>query len=361
MKDSNIVLDKELYYPEILSLRNAEQRKRWNTIRGMQQVEVIDTMLRQVMDLIQNKNPGTSYTPQDLETEAQGYLNDHGGELYGNWIYYSWRKLLVRLLEEDDYVFCRTARNRNKITEEEQKELMSKTVGIIGLSVGKSAAVTMVMERNVGELRIADYDTLDLTNLNRIRSGVHHIGVNKTTIVAREIAEIDPYMKVKCFSEGLTESNMEEFFLSDRKIDVLIDECDSFRIKVLSRFKARELGIPVVMDTSDRGMIDIERFDKEPERPIFHGQVDEDILREVDNLTKPEQIKLGLQLFDQSKLSSRMLSSLKEVGKTIVSWPQLASSVVMGGASAAHITRKILLDEISKSGRFYLDIDEILD
>ena len=28
------------------------------------------------------------------------------------------------------------------------------------------------------------------------------------------------------------------------------------------------------MDTSDRGMLDIERFDLEPERSIFHGLVE---------------------------------------------------------------------------------------
>jgi hypothetical protein len=31
-------------------------------------------------------------------------------------------------------------------------------------------------------------------------------------------------------------------------------------MKIITRLKAKELGIPVVMDTSDRGMLDVERL-----------------------------------------------------------------------------------------------------
>src|SRR5205085_12245098 len=86
-----------------------------------------------------------------------------------------------------------------------------------------------------------------------------------------EILEIDPFINVKLFNEGLTEANLNDFFLDGGKIDMLVEVCDGLDIKITSRFKARELKIPVVMDTNDRGMLDIERFDVEPDRPILHG------------------------------------------------------------------------------------------
>ena len=46
------------------------------------------------------------------------------------------------------------------------------------------------MERICGEIRLADFDILELTNLNRIRTGVHNLGLSKTYSVAREISEI---------------------------------------------------------------------------------------------------------------------------------------------------------------------------
>ena len=76
---------------------------------------------------------------------------------------------------------------------EEKETLSKKKIGIIGLSVGQSIALTIAMERTCGELRIADFDILELSNLNRIRAGLPNLGIAKTIVVAREIAEIDPW------------------------------------------------------------------------------------------------------------------------------------------------------------------------
>ena len=47
-----------------------------------------------------------------------------------------------------------------------------------------------------GELRLADFDVLDLSNLNRITGGVADVGVTKVVLAAREVAELDPYIHV---------------------------------------------------------------------------------------------------------------------------------------------------------------------
>src|SRR5690606_41899713 len=109
----------------------------------------------------------------------------------------------------------------------------------------------------------AESDTAEATSLNRIRIGVHNLGVHKNIIAARESAEIDPYLKVKIYSEGITDKNIDAFFMEGGKWDVLVEVCDGLDTKITSRFKAKELGIPVVMDTNDRGMLDVERFDLE--------------------------------------------------------------------------------------------------
>jgi len=56
------------------------------------------------------------------------------------------------------------------------------------------------------ELRLADFDTAELSNLNRIRTGSHNLGLNKTVIAAREIVEIDPFIKVKIFIEKYSQN-----------------------------------------------------------------------------------------------------------------------------------------------------------
>jgi hypothetical protein len=44
------------------------------------------------------------------------------------------------------------------------------------------------------------------------------------------------------------------------------------------------------------------------------------------------------------------------LGKTLSSWPQLASGVALGGALTAEAARRILLGTHCESGRFYVDL-----
>src|SRR5205814_1258580 len=163
--------------------------------------------------------PAVKIKPDEYPALINSYLAGQHINEYGVWVYYPWSKRLVHLLNEEEFIEVRTNRNQYKITLEEQKLLRQKKVGIIGLSVGQSIALTMAMERIYGELRIADFDTAELSNLNRIRTGVHNLGLNKAIIVAREIAEIDPFIKIKIFNDGLTAENIDRFFLEDGRLD----------------------------------------------------------------------------------------------------------------------------------------------
>jgi molybdopterin/thiamine biosynthesis adenylyltransferase len=278
----------------------------------------------------------------------------------GENVHYPHSNSLITLLPLPEFVALRTARNRYKITPEEQHLLAQKRVGIVGLSVGRSVAITIAMERSCGLLRVADFDTLDLSNLNRIKAPLMDLGLPKTESLAREIAGLDPYFKLACFEEGLTLENMHDFMTRDGKLDILIDECDSLALKVLMRFKAKELGIPVVMDTSDRGMIDIERYDLEPNYPIFHGRLGNFSPADDWNPNREELQKLFADIVDIQSISDRGKRSLAEIGKTITTWPQLASAVSLGAGATAHMVRKILLNQSQSSGRYYIDIDELI-
>ncbi|WP_461486829.1 nitroreductase family protein, partial [Pedobacter sp.] len=59
-------------------------------------------------------------------------------------------------------------------------------------------------------------------------------------------------------------------------------------------------------------------------------------------------------------LSPRMKASAVELMGTISTWPQLASAVTFGGGVSADLSRKILLNSLKVSGRFFLDLDEMI-
>jgi molybdopterin/thiamine biosynthesis adenylyltransferase len=322
-------------------------------------ISVTDEIESQLRELIKSRFPQGLKT-DELERKLNAILDSTPKEAIGVWVYYSWVNKLVHILDQNEFIELRTNRNQNKITKEEQDILSQKSIGIIGLSVGQSIALTLTMERGCGELRLADFDTLELSNLNRIRTPLYNLGLPKVITTAREISEIDPFINVKIFDQGLTEDNMGAFMLEDGKIDILVDECDGLDIKILAREFAKKHEIPVIMDTSDRGMLDVERFDLEPKRPIFHGRVEGVDSASLKNLTNEEKIPMVLKILGFEELSEKAQSSLQQVNKTISTWPQLATSVILGGAIGADVSRRILLNEFRGSGRYFVDLEKII-
>lgn len=275
-----------------------------------------------------------------------------------HWIYYPWRHTLVRLLGPSGFRRLRLDRNRNKITSEEQRALSRLRIGIVGLSVGSAIAHALALEGVVGYLRLADFDDLDLSNLNRLSATVLDLGVNKATLARQRIAELDPYLPVDAWTEGVDEASIDDFLAG---LDLVIEECDSFDVKVLVRDRARQRGIPVIMETSDRGLFDVERFDLEPARPLFHGLVGDLDAATVSGLSVQEKIPFGLRILQGAEISARMAASVLEVGTTVATWPQLGGDVLLGGASVVAAIRRFGLGEALPSGRVRIDIGQHLD
>lgn len=340
----------------ILKISTESDLSTFNQILSNKLPSVYDEIKIQLKDLILINNPSVKYNNEMMEHAISQHIEGYTLFDYGNWVYYPWSNRMVHLLPKDEFISVRTSRNLYKITPKERDRLLGKRIGIIGLSVGQSVALTIATERICGELVIADYDTLELSNLNRIRTGVHQLGIAKTCIVAREIAEIDPYLKVTCFNEGITPNNLEDFLHQPTKMDILIDECDSLPIKIQCRTMARQLRIPVIMDTSDQGMLDIERFDIEPERALFHGLIEGIEHMNFQQIDEATRLKILAKLVGISTISSRLKASVMEMNYSIRSWPQLASAVTLGGALITETARRILLNEPVMSGRFHIDI-----
>ena len=325
------------------------------------QLTVCDELHGQLEELVKSKNPKVKFTKDSLREAAIAYLGDVKPEEYGVWVYYPWANRLVHLLDEAEFVYVRTNRNQYKITPDEEEELATKKIGVIGLSVGKAIALTIAMERICGEIRIADFDVIELSNLNRIQTGVHHFGIKKTIVVAREIAEIDPYLKVTLYSDGLTEENVKDFFLKDGKLDVCVEVCDGLYTKIKARQVAKSLGIPVVMNSSDKGTTDIERFDLHPELPLLHGLIDHLDLNLLKNATtNEEKVPYLLPMLGVDTSSTRLKASMLEIEETITTWPQLASGVILGGGICTDVCRRILLNQLHDSGRYFVDLEDII-
>lgn len=353
--------DRDQYRPMFFRPGDVADSARLEELLKREHVTVIDHLHGQLTELVRALNPAIKFAQAELDRAATEHVGSTPVENYGVWVYYPWSNRLVHLLDEAEFTLVRTDRNRNKITRAEQELLATKRVGVIGLSVGQSVSLTMAQERSFGELRLADFDTLELSNLNRIRSGVHQMGIGKVVNTAREIAEIDPFLKVTCYPEGINEANIDRFLSEGGKLDLLIEECDSVAVKIIARQKAKALRIPVVMDTSDRGLIDVERFDLEPERPILHGLVDHlDLSLAAAAKTNEEKMPFVVPIIGLDTMSTRMKASMLEIENSVTTWPQLASAVVLGGGLVAEVHRRIALGKFTASGRWFVDGEMLL-
>ncbi|MDT5006007.1 MAG: hypothetical protein QOJ24_3183 [Mycobacterium sp.] len=274
------------------------------------------------------------------------------------WAYYPWRRTVAGVLGPRGFRAVRLNRNRNLITVEEQSRLAQLRVGVVGLSVGHAIAHVVAQQGLCGQLRLADFDELELSNLNRVPATVFDLGFNKAQLTARRIAELDPYLPVEVFDRGIAVDSVEAF-LDD--VDILVEECDSLDAKVLVRQAARARRIPVLMATGDRGTLDVERFDLEPQRQILHGLLGDVDFAELADLPSQDKVPYALRMMDGAALSPRMAASLVEVGTSLSTWPQVVAEVAQSAALVAEAVRRIGLGEELSSGRVRIDLARHLD
>jgi molybdopterin/thiamine biosynthesis adenylyltransferase len=308
--------ERESWYPLCFDRSQPDHVVAMDELMGSGEViNVHDTINAQLADLIKCRNPSSNLSAEELAGRTTTHLAGASVHDYG----------LLGVLSRGhaDWSTCcrraefsevRSDRNRNKITKAEQAKLGRLKVALAGLSVGNAIANTLALEGVFGELRMADFDTLDLSNMNRIRCAVHHIGLNKAIIGARQIFEQNPYANLVLFTDGVTADNLGEFLDG---ADLCLDECDSMYIKVKLREEARARRMPVVMETSDRGMLDVERFDLEPDRPILHGLLGGLTAADVPKMSPPERMDLMLRILGVTTISARIAASLLEFGRSL--------------------------------------------
>ncbi len=350
--------------PEFFNLSKPADAKKVEELLANGKIQyTIDDYEELNLELFGVKNPSKVYTPtfkQEFKDYYESLQKEKPLHEHGVWVYYPWSSKLVHILEESDYFLVRTARNKNLINAQEQEAFYNAKVGIGGLSVGSSVAFALVLQGGPKRIKLADMDRLALSNTNRILSGVENLGVLKVEMAARKIYEINPYAEVELFPEGLNKNNIEVFC---KDLDVVIDELDNLAVKFLIREQAKKHKLPVVMaaDNGDNAVVDVERYDLDPNLPFFQGRMGDVSYEMLSTLDKFGIGKMITKHVGAENVTERMQQSLLEMGKTIVSWPQLGGAALINGAAVAYCVRKILNKQSLEKDRSLINMDSLLD
>ena len=147
-----------------------------------------------------------------------------------------------------------------------QKRLKNAKVLVIGAGGLGSPALLYLAAAGVGTLGIAEFDTVDESNLQRqVIHGVSDIDKPKGQSAQESIAEINPYVEVVLHPERLDNDNVMDVF---RGYDLIVDGTDNFATRYMVNDAAFFLGIPYVWGS-------IYRFDGQAS--VFAPMLGEDL------------------------------------------------------------------------------------
>jgi len=133
---------------------------------------------------------------------------------------------------------------------EGQQRLLDSHVLIVGLG-GLGAPVAMYLAAaGVGRLTLADFDKVDLTNLQRqIIHGTEDIGQAKVVSAKQSLEEINPEVEIECLDTLLDERILEE---QVEKADAVVDCTDNFLTRFAINAASVATGTPLVSGAAIR-------------------------------------------------------------------------------------------------------------
>jgi sulfur carrier protein ThiS adenylyltransferase len=110
------------------------------------------------------------------------------------------------------------------------QKIKRSIVGIAGLG-GLGSTIAIALARvGVGRLILVDFDRVEPSNLNRQQYFVHQIGMPKAEVLQKNIALMNPYVKIEIYQEKLDQNNIERIF---KEAEVVVEAFDHAEEKAM--------------------------------------------------------------------------------------------------------------------------------
>ena len=152
---------------------------------------------------------------------------------------------------------------------ESQEAILASRVLIVGLGGLGCPVALYLAAAGVGELVLADFDEVDLSNLQRqIAHGQADIGKLKVDSAAASIAEINPHTQVTCLSERLQD---DALLAAVDQATLVLDCSDNFTTRQAINRACVETKTPLVSGAAIRMEGQVAVFDSRHEdSPCYH-------------------------------------------------------------------------------------------
>ena len=156
-----------------------------------------------------------------------------------------------------------------------QEKLLYASVLIVGLGGLGSPVAMYLAAAGVGHLILADFDTVDLSNLQRqIAHTTARIGHTKVESAALALRELNPGIKITCIATPLDATALAE---QVTHVNVVVDCCDNFATRFAVNAACVKHKVPLVSGAAIRLEGQVTVFDaRDPNSPCYRCLYDAD-------------------------------------------------------------------------------------
>ncbi|MGY2286579.1 molybdopterin-synthase adenylyltransferase MoeB [Pseudomonas gingeri] len=150
-----------------------------------------------------------------------------------------------------------------------QLRLKNSRVLIVGLGGLGAPAALYLAAAGVGELHLADFDSVDLTNLQRqIIHDTYSVGSTKVDSALRRLTAINPQVSLIAHRQALDEDSLSAVVAA---VDLVLDCCDNFATREAVNVACVAAGKPLVSGAAIRLEGQLSVFDpRRAESPCYH-------------------------------------------------------------------------------------------
>lgn len=133
------------------------------------------------------------------------------------------------------------------IGEENLNKLQNSHILVFGVGGVGGFVVEALVRAGVGEITVVDFDTVDITNLNRqIIATQETVGMDKVLAIKERALTINPNVKINPFKEKFFKDKKDLFFTEEKKYDYIVDAIDIVTAKLDLIEIASAKSIPII-------------------------------------------------------------------------------------------------------------------
>lgn len=148
-----------------------------------------------------------------------------------------------------------------------QERLKQSKVLVIGAGGLGSPAAMYLAAAGVGTLGIADFDTVELHNLQRqLLHGTADVNALKTHSARKRLQEINPHVSIELHETGVQADNALALFQS---YDIIVDGSDNFATRYLNNDASYFAGKPLVYGSIFKFEGQASVFNGSPDAPCY--------------------------------------------------------------------------------------------